>query len=115
MGGNGVPFPPIASILGVMTADLSTALSGISAANERLRASASNIANLADANQKRAQVNLSSVAGGGVQAETVMTDQTIQPNNEVVEQQSATYAYVANLKVLQTQLRAEGTVLDIKA
>jgi len=98
-----------------MTADLSTALSGISAASERLRASASNIANLADANQKRAQVNLSSVADGGVQAETVMTDQTIQPANELVEQQSATYSFVANLKVLETQLRAEGTVLDIKA
>jgi len=98
-----------------MTIDLSTALSGLSAANERLRASASNIAGLADANQKRSQVNLSTAPTGGVRADTVLTDQQVQPTNEVVEQQSATYAYVANLKVLQTQLRAEGTVLDIQA
>ena len=98
-----------------MTVDLSTALSGISAANERLRASASNIAGLADANQKRSQVNLSTGPTGGVRADTVLTDQQVQPTNEVVEQQSATYSYVANLKVLQTQLRAEGSVLDIQA
>jgi hypothetical protein len=98
-----------------MTIDLSTALSGISAANERLRASASNIAGLADANQKRTQVNLSTVATGGVRADTVLTDQTVQPTNELVEQQAAAYTFVANLRVLQTQLRAEGTVLDIKA
>ena len=98
-----------------MTVDLSTALSGISAASERLRASASNIAGLADANQKRSQVNLSTVATGGVRADTVLTDQTVQPTNELVEQQAATYSFVANLKVLQTQLRAEGSVLDIQA
>ena len=32
---------------------------------------------------------------------------------DLVEQQSATYAFVGNLRVLQSQLRAEGALLDI--
>jgi flagellar basal body rod protein FlgC len=39
----------------------------------------------------------------------------INPANEIVEQQSAAYAYIANLKVLQTQLNTTGVLLDIKA
>lgn len=100
--------------------NLSTALSGISAANERLRASASNTATSSTGSLQREQVQLSTQAGGGVQATTTRTLQNTQttgvnPAAEAVEQQSATYAFVANLRVLQTQVRAEGSLLDIHA
>lgn len=95
---------------------ISTALSGISAANERLRASAHNTANLSTSNMHRQQVQLTSLPTGGVEATTSRAPQPgVIAANELVEQQSATYAFVANLKVLQTQLRAEGALLDIKA
>ena len=90
-----------------MNVPLSTALSGISAANERLRASASNIANLAASNQSRPSAELANV--------DKVPEREINPANEVVEQQSASYAFVANLKVLQTQLNTTGALLDIKA
>ena len=95
--------------------NLSTALSGISAANERLRASASNVARLSVDGAGRARVDLSSTAEGGVSSSTRLTQQPIDPATEMVEQRSATYSFVANLRVLQTQLRAEGTLLDIHA
>lgn len=90
-----------------MNVALSTALSGISSANERLRASAANIANLASTSQSRPS------------AEPTIMDKVpereINPANEVVEQRSSAYAFVANLKVLQTQINTTGTLLDIKA
>lgn len=99
-----------------MSPDLSTALSGISAANERLRASASNIARLSTGNNaQREQVDQSSMLGGGVSTTTQVVNQPVEASNEIVEQQSATYAYVANLRVLQTQLHTEGSMLDIHA
>ena len=94
---------------------LSTALSGISAANERLRASASNVASLSGAQARREQVDLSTQAGGGVEASRRVIHRPVNAASEMVEQQSATYAFVANLRVLQTQLRPEGALLDIKA
>ena len=90
-----------------MNVPLSTALSGISAANERLRASASNLANLAASNQSRPSVEPTNVDKA--------PEREINPANEVVEQQSAAYAFVANMKVLQTQLNTTGALLDIKA
>lgn len=90
-----------------MNVALSTALSGISAANERLRASASNIANLATSNQSRPSVEPTNADKA--------PEREINPANEVVEQQSAAYAFVANLKVLQTQINTTGALLDIKA
>eukprot|EP00042_Codosiga_hollandica_P060353 m.920969 g.920969 ORF g.920969 m.920969 type:complete len:91 (+) comp77180_c0_seq1:131-403(+) len=90
-----------------MNVALSTALSGISAANERLRASASNVANLAASNQSRPSVEPTNVDKA--------PEREINPANEVVEQQSAAYAFVANLKVLQTQINTTGALLDIKA
>jgi flagellar basal body rod protein FlgC len=90
-----------------MNVTLSTAMSGISSANERLRASAANVANLAASNQARAGVEPTNVDKSPARE--------INPANEVVEQQSAAYAFVANLKVLQTQLNTTGALLDIKA
>ena len=90
-----------------MNVALSTALSGISSANERLRASAANIANLAATNQSRPSTEPTNV--------DKVPQREINPANEIVEQQSAAYAFVANLKVLQTQLNTTGALLDIKA
>jgi flagellar basal body rod protein FlgC len=90
-----------------MNVALSTAMSGISAANERLRASASNIANMSASNQARESVEPTNVDR--------VPEREINPANEIVEQQSAAYAFVANLKVLQTQLNTTGALLDIKA
>ena len=90
-----------------MNVAISTALSGISAANERLRASASNIATMAASSQSRESVEPTNV--------DKVPAREINPANEIVEQQSAAYAFVANLKVLQTQLNTTGALLDIKA
>lgn len=90
-----------------MNVPLSTAMTGISAANERLRASAANIANLAASNQDRPSAEPTNV--------DKVPHREINPANEVVEQQSAAYAFVANLRVLQTQLNTTGALLDIKA
>ena len=99
-----------------MTIDLSIALSGLSAANERLRVSANNLARLASGNNtRREQVDASDLAGGGVRAHGQLLNKPVVAASEIVEQQSATYAFVANLRVLQSQLRAEGAVLDIHA
>lgn len=90
-----------------MNVAMSTALTGISAANERLRASSANIANLAASNQSRPGTEPTNV--------DKVPQREINPANEIVEQQSAAYAYVANLKVLQTQINTTGALLDIKA
>lgn len=90
-----------------MNVAMSTALSGISAANERLRASSANIANLAAGNESRPSAEMANV--------DKVPEREINPANEVVEQQSAAYAFVANLKVLQTQINTTGALLDIKA
>ncbi|MCX2861458.1 flagellar basal body rod protein [Paucibacter sp. PLA-PC-4] len=95
---------------------LSTALSGISAANERLRASAHNTANLQTPGFRPERVVQTSLPEGGVVAGVERSQQVqVSAERELVEQRSATYSYVANLRVLQTQLRAEGALLDIKA
>lgn len=97
------------------TVSLSTALSGMAAANERLRASANNIANVATPGYHRERIEAETAAdGNGV---TTRVEKLPTPGEDLatdlVEQKSATYAYVANLRVLQTQLRAEGALLDI--
>jgi flagellar basal body rod protein FlgC len=90
-----------------MNVPLTTALSGLSAANERLRASASNIANLASSSLARPSSEPRSV--------DKRPEAEVNPATALVEQKSAAYAYVANLKVLQTQLNTTGVLLDIKA
>jgi flagellar basal body rod protein FlgC len=90
-----------------MNVPLSTAMTGLSAANERLRASAANVANLAASNQAR--------VGPEPQSLELPPEREVNPAVEVVEQQSAAYAFVANLKVLETQLNTTGALLNIKA
>ncbi|HEY1090511.1 MAG TPA: flagellar basal body protein, partial [Burkholderiaceae bacterium] len=67
--------------------ELSTALSGISAAQERLRASANNVANLSTDGYKAQRVDLSTVAGGGVGAKTRTANEPgVSETTEMVEQ-----------------------------
>lgn len=96
---------------------LSTALSGMSAANERLRASAHNVANLQTPGFRPQRIEQAAQAGqGGVTTRVVQQQGAeVSAERELVEQRDATYSYVANLRVLQTQVRAEGTLLDIRA
>ncbi|UXH80175.1 flagellar basal body protein [Roseateles amylovorans] len=97
-----------------MSISLSTALSGVSAANERLRASANNVANVNTDGYRRERVEAQTNAAGGVSTRvTKLPEPGSDLAADVVEQKSATYAYVANLRVLQTQVRAEGALLDI--
>lgn len=100
-----------------MAISLSTALSGISAAQERLRASAHNVANLQTPGFRPERVEASSLPDeAGVSTQTLRSQSAeVSAERELVEQRSATYSFVANLRVLQTQIRAEGTLLDIKA
>lgn len=97
------------------TTSLSTALSGMSAAQERLRASAHNVANADTPGFQRERVDAQATAEGGVRTQTSRVPEPGQDlAADLVEQKSATYAYVANLRVLQTQIRAEGALLDIQ-
>ncbi len=92
-----------------MSINLSTALSGISAANERLRASSSAAPSPSAPLKTRDDATAIQSAAAA---------QRIPPVDEatvIIEQQSATYAFVANLRVLQTQLRGGGAMLDIHA
>lgn len=99
-----------------MSIGLSTALSGISVANERLRASAGNIANLQTTDFRRQQVEAQTLATGGVKAEVRQVEAAGHAvEADLLTQKSATYAFVANLRVLQTQIQASGTLLDIHA
>ena len=89
--------------------NLSTALSGISAANERLRASSS------ASPSRSAPLKTSADAAAIKEAAAAQRNPPVEQAPVVVEQQSATYAFVANLRVLQTQLRGEGVMLDVHA
>ncbi|ALV07239.1 flagellar basal body protein [Roseateles depolymerans] len=97
------------------TNSLSTVLSGISAANERLRASANNIANLNTEGYRRERVEAQTTDSGGVSTTVTKLPTPGQDlATDVVDQQAAAYTFIANLKVLQTQVRAEGALLDIR-
>lgn len=97
-----------------MTITVSTALSGLSAANERLRASANNVANLSTEGYRRERVEASTTEDGGVATTVTKLPQPgADLEADVVQRQSATYEFIANLRVLQTQMRAEGALLDI--
>ncbi len=96
---------------------MSTALSGISAAQERLRASANNVANLSTPGYRREQVSLSSLPEeSGVQVSRSTASQPgVSVEGEMVEQRATYYSYVANLRVLETQIKTTGALLDIQA
>lgn len=92
-----------------MAVELSTALAGLATAQERLRSSANNLA-LAST---RLQGSEPSELSQGADTELRLTRNNPDLARELVEQRSAAYQFVANLRVLQTQLRLSGVMLDI--
>ena len=90
--------------------------SGLQAAQNRLGASAHNIANLNTPGFQRLRTEQAAVPGaGGVAATTQREPQGAALEQEVVEQMSATYAFKANLQVLKAEDRMMGSLLDVRA
>ena len=99
-----------------MSALGSISQSGMQAAQQRLHASAHNVANQQTPGFRRQQVEQQANPQGGVTTQTVRsTDTGVALETEAVEQISASYAYLANLQVLRTQDRMQGTLLDERA
>lgn len=96
-----------------MAVELSTALAGLAAAQERLRASANNLALASTRLQGHAPD--STTLNRGAQTELQLTREDPDLARNLVEQRTAAYQFVANLRVLQTQLRLSGVMLDIYA
>lgn len=94
----------------------SIATSGLQAAQLQLQASAHNVANAATPNFRRDVVRAQPQEGGGVQARTEMLP---QPGSnlaaDLIDQQSAAYAFKANLQVIQTADQSMGRLLDTRA
>lgn len=91
-------------------------LSGMSAAQTALDASAHNIANLATGDFRRAQVTQASTSSGGV---TTSLTQAAERGNaieaDMVGQLVAKNAFLANLAVFRTSDRMLGEFLDAKS
>jgi flagellar hook-associated protein FlgK len=92
------------------------AQSGMHAAQQRQGASAHNIANVQTDNFRRQEVVQQSVAEGGVKTSTRKLDVTGEAlTRDLVEQKSASYAFLSNLKVIQTEKQMMGRLLDERA
>ena len=97
-----------------MAVELSTALAGLAVAQERLRASANNLATASGRLQfntvdERPPIN------EGARSELQLQSQDPDLARELIAQRTAAYQFVANLRVLQTQLRLSGVMIDIYA
>lgn len=92
------------------------ALSGLKAAQLRLDSSAHNVANQQTDNFRRQEVTQESNAAGGTRASV---RRAAVPGEAVakdrVEQISAGYHFVANLKVIETEKKTMGSLLNEKA
>lgn len=94
----------------------SIAQSGLGAAVQRLGAAAHNIANQQTPGYRRQVVVQEPLAQGGV---ATSVSQSPQPGDDlardVVEQMVASYAFKANLRVIQTHNEMMGSLLDVHA
>ncbi|MBH9575745.1 MULTISPECIES: hypothetical protein [Inhella] len=97
-----------------MAVELSTALAGLSAAQERLRASANNVA-LSSVKLMRTEPESRPDLNQGAASEFQLQARDPDLARSLVEQRTATYQFIANLRVLQTQLAVSGVMLDIYA
>lgn len=107
MGGlRGTPMSTIAPI----------ALSGMQAARVQLDTAAHNIANAQTAQFRRQQVTQEAQPEGGVTT-TISRSSTPGPDfaGDTVAQLSAGYAFVANLRVVETEHHMLGALLDVEA
>jgi flagellar basal body rod protein FlgG len=93
------------------------ALSGMNAAMLQLDVSANNIANAQTPNYRKQAVALEAAPEAqGVKATIVQTREAQSSiEGDVVGQMAATYYFRANLKVLQTEERMMGSLLDTRA
>jgi flagellar hook protein FlgE len=95
---------------------ISTALSGMNAASLRLDTSANNVANSLTPGYKRQTTEQQATPGGGVATTVTQADAEGESLAEdLVTQIDASYQFKANLKVLQTQDRLLGTLVDLRA
>ena len=93
-----------------------TALSGMNAASLRLDTSANNVANSLTPGYQRQATLQQAVPGGGVVATVRQADaESGSMAEDLVTQIDASVQFKANLKVLQTQNRLLGTLLDLRA
>ncbi len=92
------------------------AQSGLNAAQRRMDSSAHNIANVETGNFRREDVTQEEVAEGGVKANTRRASVPGEAlAKDLVDQKSAGYAFDANLKVIQTEKKMMGRLLDEQA
>lgn len=95
----------------------SIALSGISAASMQMGAAAHNIANMETPHFRRQQVAQAAEAAlGGVT--TSLNFSGVEGDalaNDLVQHKAASYQYIANLRVIRTQDRMMGSLLDMQA
>jgi flagellar basal body rod protein FlgC len=99
-----------------MNAASSIAQTGLQAVQRRMGSTAHNLANAQTENFRREEVTQETVAGGGTRAST---RRAAVPGEamakDLVDQKSAGYAFDANLKVIQTEKKMMGRLLDEKA
>jgi len=97
-----------------MAVELGTALAGLAAAQERLRASANSLAN-ASTRITRTEPADGAPLNQGAASDLELVQQDTNLARDLVAQRAAAYQFVANLRVLQTQLRLSGVMVDIYA
>ena len=99
-----------------MKTTASIALSGMQAAQTRLRASAYNVANLSTEGFRRQEVQQTAQSQGGVRSEVVRSAlEGPDLVRDVVEQLQARNAFLANLSVFKASDRLAGALLDTRA
>lgn len=88
--------------------------SGMSAASQRLRSAAHNLANLQTEGFRRETVISSTLPGGGVTTRT-MPSESVGPSIEadLVAQLQARNAFLANLSVFRTAVLGRGRMVDV--
>ena len=96
---------------------LSIGISGIRAADEKLRASAHNVANLLTEDFHPERVVQQERAEGGVSVEVERSaePQEVDLAQEIVDQQLASLQARASMQTIETQLEVLGSLIDIKA
>ncbi|MFQ5698141.1 MAG: flagellar basal body rod protein [Myxococcota bacterium] len=100
-----------------MNSTASIALSGISAAEVRLGASAHNVANLLTKDFRPLRSHQTAVAQGGTRAqvEQAPAPETVDLAGELVNQMTASLQARASMRVLGTDLGLIGSLLDLFA
>lgn len=99
-----------------MSSASAIAQTGLNVAQQRLDASAHNVANLQTPGFHRQQVQQQAVAPQGVQADTRKAPHAgAALADDLVNQMSAAYSFEANLKVIRTEQRMLGRLLDEQA